>query len=347
MSVLFSAWLALDLELDRVLARQKKPKILVTGATGFVGRHLVGYLLENYYRVSVYSRHEFSRSECYGLEPEDWFTGAMEDNHTLTSACRTADVVVHLANLAHAGLSNQISYYSFNIEGTKAVCEACREAKTQKLVYVSSALALNPAHSAYAQSKKLAEEVLVKAARDAAEIGDEFRTYILRPANIYGPGMKGNIARLIRGIIDRRMPPLPPLNNRFAMVSVYDVCRAIEILIENSSVSERCYLLTDGEQYTPNRVESAIYAALSRRQPRWRLPRVVFFGTALGAEILNRLRLGKTTVGLRTYQNLVADKPLQNEDLGETLGLSPTRNFEDDLPSIISAESHIESLGSV
>lgn len=339
--------MALDLELDRVFARQKKPKILVTGATGFVGRHLVNYLLENYYRVSVYSRQQFSRSECCGLEPEDWFTGAIEDKHALTSACRTADVVVHLANLAHAGLSDQISYYSFNIEGTKAVCEACREAKTQKLVYVSSALALNPTRSAYAQSKKLAEEILVKAAREAAEANDEFRTYILRPANIYGPGMKGNIARLIRGIIDRRMPPLPSLNNRFAMVSVYDVCRAIQVLIASSKSLKSCYFLTDGELYTPNRVESAIYAALHRRQPRWRSPLVVFYIASYVAETLSRLRLVKTSVGLRTYWNLVADSQLQNEDGEETLDLGPTRNFEDDLPSILSVLNHTKGPDSV
>jgi len=337
----------MDLEIDMTPTTPKKPKVLVTGATGFVGRHLVNFLLASQYSVSVYSRQEFRASELGGLGPEDWFTGEIEDKRTLTGACKSADVVVHLASLAHAGLSGQIKHYDFNVEGTRAVCEACRGAKTHKLVYVSSALALSPARTAYALSKKLAEEVVAKAAEDALDSGDMFEAYIVRPANIYGPGMKGNIARLIRGITERRMPPLPSLNNRFAMVSVYDVCRAIEILIENSPVSERCYLLTDGEQYTPNRVESAIYAALGRRQPRWRLPRMVFFVAALVAEILNRLRLGKTTVGLRTYQNLVADSPLQSEDFGETLGLSPTRNFEDDLPSIISAESHIESLGSV
>ena len=323
---------------------QKRPKVLVTGATGFVGRHLVDFLHTNHYRVSVYSRQEFSARASCGLDPEDWFTGEMEDKPALTSACKAADVVVHLANLAHAGLS-EIRHYSLNVEGTRAVCEACREAETRKLVYVSSALVMSPIHSAYALSKKLAEEIVVKAAKDAACNGDVFEAHILRPANIYGPGMKGNIAGLIRGIIDRRMPPLPALSNRFAMVSVYDVCRVIQILIESDPIAECSHVLTDGELYTPNRVESAIYAALHRRQPRWRSPRVVFYVGALFAEILNRMRLGKTTVGLRTYHNLVTDSPLQSEGLQDRLGFSPARNFEDDLPSILSRVSHSGSLG--
>ena len=337
----------MDLESDMTATTPKRPKVLVTGATGFVGRHLVDFLLANQYSVSVYSRQQFRASEFCGLEPKDWFSGEIEDKRTLTEACKGADVVVHLANLAHAGLSDQISYYDFNVEGTRAVCEACRNAKTHKLVYLSSALALSPERSAYARSKKLAEEVVVKEAEDAAKTGDLFEAYILRPANIYGPGMKGNIASLIRGVIERRMPPLPSLNNRFAMISAYDVCRAIEVLIENPPAPKSVYLLTDGELYTPSRVESAIYAALRRRQPRWRLPRMVFFAAALVAETLSRLRRGKTAIGLRTYQNLVADSPLQSEDLGEALGLSSTRNFEDDLPLIISGVSHIEIMGSV
>ena len=334
----------MDLEFDMTQRAQKRPNVLVTGATGFVGRHLVDLLLSNQYSVSVYSRREFSASIFSGLAREDWFTGEMGDKRTLTNACEAADVVVHLANLAHAGLSDQVRHYCFNVESTRAICEACREAKTHKLVYVSSALALSPETSAYARSKQLAEEIVVKAVKDAADSGDLFEPYIVRPANIYGPGMKGNIARLIRGIIQRRMPPLPSLNNRFAMVSVYDVCRAIKVLVESSSGPKPFYLLTDGELYTPNRVESAIYAALHRKQPRLRFPRMVFFAAALFAESLKRLRLSNASVGLRAYQNLVADSPLQSKDLKEILELSPTRNFEDDLPAILSGVRHIKSL---
>jgi len=150
--------------------------------------------------------------------------------------------------------------------------------------------------------------------------------------------MKGNIAGLIRAITARRMPPLPALTNGFAMVSVHDFCLAIQCVIENAAASDSPYLITDGELYTPNRVETAIYTALQRSQPRWRSPRVVFYAAALLAEALNRLRPGKGSLGLRTYRNLVSDRPLQSRDLETGIGFRPTRTFEDDLPAILAGE---------
>ena len=321
------------------LTNQEKPTILVTGATGFIGRHLVDFLLANRYRVSVYSRRQFSERAYPGLQAEDWFTGDMADAGALTQACLTADAVVHLANLAHAGLSDRVSHYDFNVDSTRVVCEACLAAKTRTLVYISSALALSPERSAYAQSKRRAEQVLVETVRDAAaKSGGALNARILRPANVYGPGMKGNIAGLIRAITARRMPPLPALTNGFAMVSVHDVCLAIQCVIENAAASDSPYLITDGELYTPNRVETAIYTALQRSQPRWRSPRMVFYAGALLAEALNRLRPGKGSLGLRTYQNLVSDRPLQSRDLETGIGFRPTRTFEDDLPAILTGE---------
>jgi len=321
------------------LTNQEKPTILVTGATGFIGRHLVDFLLANRYRVSVYSRRQFSERAYPGLQAEDWFTGDMADAGALTQACLTADAVVHLANLAHAGLSDRVSHYDFNVDSTRVVCEACLAAKTRTLVYISSALALSPERSAYAQSKRRAEQVLVETVRDAAaKSGGALNARILRPANVYGPGMKGNIAGLIRAITARRMPPLPALTNGFAMVSVHDVCLAIQCVIENAAASDSPYLITDGELYTPNRVETAIYTALQRSQPRWRSPRMVFYAGALLAEALNRLRPGKGSLGLRTYQNLVSDRPLQIRDSETGIGFRPTRTFEDDLPAILTGE---------
>jgi len=319
------------------LTNQEKPTILVTGATGFIGRHLVDFLLANRYRVSVYSRRQFSAGAYPGLNTEDWFTGDMADTGALTQACLTADAVVHLANLAHAGLSDRVSHYDFNVDSTRAVCEACLAAKPRTLVYISSALALSPQRSAYAQSKRRAEQVLVETISAAADSGGSLAAHILRPANVYGPGMKGNIAGMIRAITARRMPPLPALTNGFAMVSVHDVCLAIQYVIENAA-SDSPYLLTDGELYTPNRVETAIYTALQRSQPRWRSPRVVFYAAALLAEALNRLRPGKGSLGLRTYRNLVSDRPLQSRDLETGIGFRPTRTFEDDLPAILAGE---------
>jgi nucleoside-diphosphate-sugar epimerase len=155
--------------------------------------------------------------------------------------------------------------------------------------------------------------------------------------------MKGNIAGLIRGIRRRRLPPLPYLNNRIAMVSVHDVCRAIHILVESSQKSGKVYTLSDREEYTPVRIEAAIYTALRRHPPTWRAPRMVFFVASMCAEGLNRLRIWKNALGLRTYRNLTTDSINQCRGLEEDFGFTPTRSFEEQLPSIISSDITISN----
>ena len=316
------------------------PRVLVTGATGFIGRHLINFLLANKYRVCVYSRHQFSAGFFPDVKREDWITGEIEDKQALAKACADADAVVHLANLSHVDHGAPADQYCTNVKGTQSVCQACLDGGIKRLVYLSSVLAENPRRSAYAQSKKLAEDIVIKY---GAEYGGTMRTSILRPVNVYGPGMKGNIAGLIRGIRRRRLPPLPYLNNRIAMVSVYDACRAIHTLVESSQKSGRVYTLSDREEYTPVRIEAAIYKALCRHPPTWRAPRMVFFVASMCAEGLNRLRIWRNTLGLRTYRNLTSDSTSQCRGLEDDFGFKPTRSFEDDLPTIVFSDITISN----
>lgn len=315
-------------------------RVLITGATGFIGRHLVDFLLANKYRVCVYSQYGFSADFLPGVKRDDWFTGKLEDKQALLRACADAHAVVHLANLSHVGLEGPANQYLSNVKGTQSVCQACLEGGTKSFVYLSSVLAENPRRSAYAQSKKLAEDIVIKY---GAENGGTMRTSILRPVNVYGPGMKGNIAGLIRGIRRRRLPPLPYLSNRVAMVSVHDVCRAILLLLKNTQKSGKVYTLSDREEYTPVRIEASIYNALRRHPPNWRAPRVVFFAASLCADGLNRLRIWRNALGLRTYRNLTTDSTSQCRGLEDDFGFKPTRSFEDDLPSIVLSDMTISN----
>ena len=317
------------------LAEHDMRRVLVTGATGFIGRHLVNFLLTNKYRVCVYSRHGFSADFFPDVHRDDWITGEIEDKQALVKACADADAVVHLANLSHVGLEGPANLYCSNVKSTQLVCQACLDGGIKRLVYLSSVLAENPGRSAYAQSKKLAEDIVIKY---GAEYGGTMRTSILRPVNVYGPDMKGNIAALIRGIRRRRLPPLPHLNNRISMVSVHDVCRAIHILLESAQKSGKVYTLSDREEYTPVRIEAAIYKALRRHPPTWRTPRMVFFVASLCAEGLNRLRIWRNSLGLRTYRNLTTDSTNQCRGLEEDFGFTTMRSFEEQLPSIISSD---------
>ena len=85
---------------------------------------------------------------------------------------------------------------------------------------------------------------------------------ILSPSNEYGPGMKGNIAGLFRRIKYGGLPVRPLLKNRIFLVSVNDVCKAAHLALRGSQKSGGTYTLSDGELYTPNRIEDATYKVL-------------------------------------------------------------------------------------
>lgn len=303
---------------------------LVIGATGFLGGHLLTELRARGYAVRVYARQ--GHSERLGVGPNSWLTGELSDTASLEQACRGAQVVFHLANLAHAGASQRVALRQVNIEGTAEVCAACLQAGVPRLVYVSSSLASDPAGSAYAASKREAERAVLAAGEQS---GGALHVTVLRPVNVYGSGMKGNIAGLIRRIGRRQLPPLPRLTNRIALISAGDVCRAALAAARGSQDSGSIYTLTDGQSYTPNRIEAAVYRALDRKKPDWHTPRVIFYAAAVLAQMAGALRMVNNDLGLRTYRNLVRDQGSIGTGAVPEIKFTPGQTLESEIEETV------------
>ena len=309
---------------------------LVVGATGFIGQHLVTVLQQKGYRVRVYSRRDYAANVLPGVASDDWFNGALEDVEPLTKACTGVAAVFHLANIAHVNTLDEGALSRVNVEGTEVVCRACLGAGVSRLIYFSSSLATDPARSSYAQSKRAAERLVLAAGKD--ELG-ALHVTVLRPVNVYGVGMRGNIAGLIRRIVKGSMPPLPRLHNRLALISVADLCRAALAAAAGKQPSGKIYTLADGEAYTPNRLEAAVYAAARRKRPGWHSPRVIFYAAAAAAQLADQMGIWKNDLGLRTYHNLVRDQAGSSGGFANDFGFKPSQSLESELPRIL------ESLG--
>ena len=315
-------------------ANKKGQLALVTGASGFIGSHLCSRLIERGYSVRALVRESSSIETLSSLESVDIQRGELSDSIALTTACREVDCVFHLAGLAHAGLQDGERFRQVNVEGTRAVVNACLEAGVSTMVYFSSILAREldeggQGASEYARSKKAAEEFVLQAA------GEKFSPVVLRPVNVYGPGMKGNIAGLIRRIQAGHLPPLPRLQNQLSLVSVQDLCDAAILASHHPAAAGQIYPVSDGQAYTPNTLESAIYACVGRKKPSWHCPRMVFYAASLGAQILNNLGVWNNDLGLRSYRNLIANSTASCEKITTEMGYQPTRTFDDELPGIL------------
>lgn len=188
--------------------------VAVTGATGFMGRHLVGALFAQGWTVRILSRRDIIDPDWRGLEPQI-VIGGLSDRAALDRLCAGATLVLHVAGLIKA--RSRAEFDRTNLDGARDVALAARAAGA-RLVLVSSLAAREPSLSDYAASKRGGEE----AAREV--IGDALT--IVRPPAIYGPGDMETLGLFKAAQSSPVLPALDPAA-RIAMIHVEDAVAAI------------------------------------------------------------------------------------------------------------------------
>jgi nucleoside-diphosphate-sugar epimerase len=205
--------------------------IAITGATGFAGRHAVAELLKRGHRLVALARDP-ARVRLTG--DIRIVAGDLGNAAALDALVRGADAVVHLAG-AITALSLR-DYFAVNEQGTAAVAAAAERAGVGRFVHVSSLAAREPQLSAYAASKRAAEQRLEAGAA-------KLDTILLRPPVVYGPGDRGTlplVAALTRPIAV--IPGRPTA--RFSLIHVEDLARTIADAVEHRT--RGCFELSDG-----------------------------------------------------------------------------------------------------
>jgi nucleoside-diphosphate-sugar epimerase len=193
--------------------------VAVTGATGFVGRHLIPALAARGFRLRVLAPAHVAQTRWPGLALET-VPGRLEDAAALGALLAGADVVIHMAGLTLA--RSRREFLSINRDGAARLGEAAtRHAPHAHLIAISSLAARAPQLSAYAESKRAGEEALA-----ATFMG---RLSILRPPVIYGPWDRATLA--IFNLAMLPVIPVPgPRTTRIAMIHVTDAATAIAAL---------------------------------------------------------------------------------------------------------------------
>ena len=325
-------------------------RILITGATGFVGQALCQYLIDRKltdrqltdrqltaqnYSVRLLLR-DLSQTDSIPAELKaECVQGDLTNIDSLRAACMDMDAVIHLAGVAHVGNGGANQSHKINVEGTRNLINMAIEQKLSRFILLSSSLAQAAETGAgdvtgYGADKLAAERLL----QDAAK-GSALSYLILRPVNVYGVGMKGNIAGMISLIHRARLPRLPALTSRLSLLGVKDLAAALMLALNASDISAKTYTVTDGQQYPIVDIEQAIYLALNKQLPRWRTPAVVLYVAAAVAGGISRLRRGGGGISRRTYRNLTRDNLFDNDEICQQLGFEPSTTFYQALPDIV------------
>lgn len=307
-------------------------RILVTGSTGFIGAALCKQLALKSCALTLLNRRAETATQ-QDIEQVTEVLGDLTDPLSLQSACADQDVVIHLAGTAHVNESEPQLRQAI-VDGTRNLLAAAIANRVRRFIYVSSSLAqavddASGDATAYGRCKYEAEQLLLQAAQEHG-----LDVVILRPVNVYGKGMRGNIATMISLIARNRLPPLPKFETRISLVGIADLVQAIELALVADS-GTRIYTVTDGQEYRVSDIEQAIYAALNKRFPRWRTPRVVLFAAALVAGLIPRTGHNKSAIGLRTYRKITQDNLFDNHAICHDLGLQPSTTLYQELPSIV------------
>jgi UDP-glucose 4-epimerase len=246
--------------------------IAVTGASGFIGSALTRWLVDRGHKVVGVGRQSEPGTNALEWQP----ISGLHDTGGLRRAFQGADVVVHLAARVHVMRETAAdplgAFRETNVEGTRAVHAAASNAGATRLVFLSSIKAMGEGGAApyretdtpqpadpYGISKLEAEQALAVA---RGEGGIEF--VVLRPTVVYGPGVRGNIRRLLRlAGLTRWLPvPLGGIANRRSLVSVTNLASAIEVAAAHPRAADRTYLVSDGEDLSTSDLLARLARAL-------------------------------------------------------------------------------------
>ncbi|MGY2050288.1 NAD-dependent epimerase/dehydratase family protein [Methylobacterium sp. JK268] len=243
-----------------------RPLIALTGATGFIGRHLLADLTGRGYRVRVLLR----RPTALPPGASGAVVGDLARPQNMAAALSGVDAVVHSAGLAHAmSGAPEDDYRTFNTEATRGLAQAAARARVRRFVFLSSIRAqCGPAApgilteadppaptDAYGRSKLAAEEALAAVEIDFAA---------LRPVLVYGPGVKGNMAALL-ALAAKPLPlPLGGLRGRRSLVSVESLAGAVAAVLETPGPLRRPLIVAEPDPLTVPEMLAALRAGLGR-----------------------------------------------------------------------------------
>ncbi|HEY0068431.1 MAG TPA: NAD-dependent epimerase/dehydratase family protein [Chloroflexia bacterium] len=231
-------------------------EILVTGGTGFLGRHLARGLLERGHEVRLMGRHfagvsDLLRSGAVAVRAD------LRDREAVTSACEGVEAVFHAGALS-APWGPSRDFHDINVGGTASVLAGCRAHGVRRIVCVSSPSVVFDGRdhinlredapyprrfaSVYSLTKKLGEDLVKAASREG-----RLETVILRPKAMFGPGDQSLLPRLVEVARRKRLPQIGDGRNLVDLTYVENVVQALILALDSRAAIGKTYTITNGE----------------------------------------------------------------------------------------------------
>lgn len=287
-------------------------RVLVTGASGFVGRYLCDDLRYHGYQVTgVVRRKTGSKSGC--SSPDIILGPELDADSDWSSLLKGQDLIVHTAARVHVMHDTaQDPYQAFravNVDGTLALARQAAAASVKRFVFISS-IKVNgeetqlgqpfteevssPPTDPYGLSKYEAELALLELAKLTG-----MEVVIIRPPLVYGEGVKGNFASIMSLLAKGYPLPFGAIHNRRSLLSLDNLIDFITVCISHPAAANQVFLVSDGVDLSTTELLVKLSSAMGKQTKLLPIPEMIM---RLGLCVI-----GKTAISQRLFSSLQVD----------------------------------------
>ena len=322
---------------------RKHRHFFVTGGSGYIGRNLLRELVRQGHRVSALTRSEGSAHmvQKIGAEPVH---GDMSDKQALSKGMQGADYLLHLAADTNHGRATH-QQEETNLNGTKTVFDAARQAGIERALHLSSEAVLltgKPLHNVdetapipdrfpggYSRTKARAEQIALAAAQTG------FDVVVLRPRFVWGRDDTTALPQLIKAAKNGKLAWIDGGEYLTSTTHIDNVVHAMLLALEKGRAGE-VYFVTDGAPLTFRDFISRLLATqgidvLTKNVPRWLVAPIVRLG-----EYASNLTAGKLhgPMSWQEYATLGVEVTLNIEKARKELGYAPVISMDEGMAQL-------------
>jgi nucleoside-diphosphate-sugar epimerase len=315
-------------------------KVLLTGATGFIGKALVAELIQQNFHISIVVRQ---KTNLFPDEVKQFLVGDFESDPNFSASLSEVDCVIHLAGKAHildkAKTSVLDEFRKINTELTLSLAKQAVEAGVERFVFLSSIGvngnqnnhpfseidAPNP-QEPYAVSKYEAEQGLIKLAKSSG-----LEVVIIRPPLVYGDNAPGNFGRLIQWASSNFILPLPlgAVNNVRSLIAIDNLVSFIITCALHPKSTNEIFLISDNETLSTTQLLKKIAKVFNKKALL--LPVPVSWMVSVAK------LLGKEADAVRLFSSLIVD----SNKARDLLDWHPVTTMNEQLCKITANEKNI------
>lgn len=307
--------------------------VLVTGATGFIGRHLVRRLLADGRTVRCLVRRS-SKLDRLPVDRVELHYGDVTDPRTLVGAATDVSVVYHLAAMGHVSAITENArrlFRAVNVQGTASLLAECLRGPVEKFLHVSSTAAMGlidgetadestppRPRTPYQRSKLESEQVVLRQWRER-----RFPAVLVRPSMVFGPGGESTEFMKIARLVARQRFPVFGRGTKYTPgVYVADLVEGIVLAARRGRDGE-VYILTGSEPFPFDRMLALIAENLGVKRPGPRLPTWLMLAAAWGCEVASRVLKTRPPMTRQNVRSILADRRFSIRKAQTELGYEP------------------------